>query len=147
MIPLSPFRASWPADYPPAARLLGAAQKAREKAYAPYSGFFVGAAILVRGRTGFFTGCNVENGSYGLSLCAERSAAAAMVAAGEMHPLAVAIAGQDGVPCLPCGACRQFLAEFNPGLLLVLDEGGTPAVVSLAALFPAPFLLDRENGS
>ena len=145
MISLSPFRASWPGDYPPAARLLDAAKMAREKAYAPYSGFSVGAALLVRGRPEFFTGCNVENSSYGLSFCAERSTAVAMVAAGKTHPLAVAIAGQDGVPCLPCGACRQFLAEFNPELLLVLDEGGTPAVVSLAALFPAPFLLNREN--
>jgi len=147
MIPLSPFRASWPGDYPSAARLLGAAQKARGNAYAPYSGFSVGAAIFVRGRAGFFTGCNVENSSYGLSFCAERSAAVAMVAAGETHPLAVAIAGLDGIPCLPCGACRQFLAEFNPELLLVLDEGGIPAVVSLTALFPAPFLLNRENRS
>jgi len=120
------------------------AKKAAKQAYAPYSKFKVGAALVTA--TGkIYSGCNVENSSYGLSFCAERSAAVAMVAAGETHPLAVAIAGQDGVPCLPCGACRQFLAEFNPELLLVLDEGGTPAVVSLAALFPAPFLLNREN--
>ncbi len=142
---LAPFRAPWPENYPPAEELLKAAERARESAYAPYSGFSVGAALLVEGREEFITGCNVENASYGLSLCAERNAAAALVALGGGRSLAVAIAGEPGEPCLPCGACRQFLAEFNPALLVVLSEGNGAAVLSLAALFPAPFLLEKES--
>jgi cytidine deaminase len=141
---LDPFRAPWPEDYPPAGELLRAAEEARAFAYAPYSRFSVGAALLVEGRSGFVTGCNVENASYGLSLCAERNAAGTLAASGGGRPLAVAIVGAEGEPCLPCGACRQFLAEFNPSMLVVLREGAGTAVLSLAALFPAPFLLEKE---
>ena len=141
---LDPFRAPWPEDYPPAGELLRAAEEARAFAYAPYSRFSVGAALLVEGRSGFVTGCNVENASYGLSLCAERNADGTLAAPGGGRHLAVAIAGAEGEPCLPCGACRQFLAEFNPSMLVVLREGAGTAVLSLAALFPAPFLLEKE---
>lgn len=144
---LDPFRSSWPEDYPPAEDLLRAAEEARAMAYAPYSRFSVGAALLVEGRPGFVTGCNVENASYGLSLCAERNAAGTLAASGGGRPLAVAIAGAEGEPCLPCGACRQFLAEFNPSLLVVVREGAGAAVLSLSALFPAPFLLEKEPRS
>ena len=141
---LDPFRAPWPEDSPPAGELLRAAEEARAFAYAPYSRFSVGAALLVEGRSGFVTGCNVENASYGLSLCAERNAAGTLAASGGGRPLAVAIVGAEGEPCLPCGACRQFLAEFNPSMLVVLREGAGTAVLSLAALFPAPVLLEQE---
>ena len=140
------LRAPWPEDYPPAGELLKAAEDVRGRAYAPYSQFCVGAAVLAEGAPEFFTGCNVENGSFSLSMCAERNAAGAMVAAGFKKPLAVAVAGEPGMPCMPCGACRQFLAEFNPSLLVVLREGAEAAVISLAKLFPAPFLFFPEEG-
>ncbi|MGI6253044.1 MAG: cytidine deaminase [Aminivibrio sp.] len=138
---LAPFRAPWPEKYPSPEKLLQAAEEARSRAYAPYSRFSVGAAIYAEGSASFFTGCNIENGSYSLSMCAERNAAGAMIAGGFTKPLAIAVAGRQGEPCLPCGACRQFLAEFNPDLLIVLREGREAAVLSLKFLFPAPFIL------
>lgn len=92
--------------------LVEAAWKVREAAYAPYSNFAVGAALLAAdGRV--FTGCNVENISYGLTNCAERVAIGAAVAAGVREFLAVAVVADTGVPISPCGACRQVLAEFR----------------------------------
>ena len=125
-------------------RLLQAAEQAVHKAYAPYSGFPVGAALYEEGREDFLSGCNVENSSFGLSICAERNAVGAMVVRGGRRPLAIAIAGRPGEPCLPCGACRQFLAEFNPELLIVLESGSEPLILSLADLFPAPFVLKGD---
>jgi cytidine deaminase len=96
-------------------RLFRLARAAMKRAYAPYSHFHVGAAILLEdGRV--FTGCNVENASYGLTICAERNAVFAAVAASARKPeiLAVAVVNHRGVPCSPCGACRQVLAEFGP---------------------------------
>ncbi len=91
--------------------LVSAARAAREKAYAPYSRYQVGAAVqTVEGRV--FTGCNIENASYGLSICAERTAIFAAVAAGAREITAVALVTADGGT--PCGACRQVLAEFLP---------------------------------
>lgn len=134
----------WPPSWPAAAGLLETARRARTFAYAPYSGFPVGAALYEEGREDFLSGCNVENSSFGLSMCAERNAVGAMVVRGGRRPLAIAIAGRQGEPCLPCGACRQFLAEFNPALLLVLENGGESLILSLADLFPAPFVLKGE---
>jgi len=96
-------------------KLFGLARAAMKHAYAPYSDFRVGAAILLRGGR-IFTGCNVENASYGLTICAERNAVFAAVAASARKPeiLAVAVVNHRGVPCSPCGACRQVLAEFGP---------------------------------
>ena len=96
-------------------KLFGVARAAMKHAYAPYSDFRVGAAILL-GDGRVFTGCNVENASYGLTICAERNAVFAAVAASARKPeiLAVAVVNQRGVPCSPCGACRQVLAEFGP---------------------------------
>lgn len=98
--------------------LVETAWAAREKAYAPYSNFKVGAALLCAdGRV--FSGCNVENLSYGLTNCAERVAIGAAVAAGAREFLAVAVVADTGVPISPCGACRQVLAEFGvPRILL-----------------------------
>src|SRR5580658_9766114 len=96
-------------------RLFRLARSAMNHAYAPYSHFHVGAAILL-GDGRVFTGCNVENASYGLTICAERGAVFAAVAASARKPeiVAVAVVNQRGVPCSPCGACRQVLAEFGP---------------------------------
>ncbi len=92
--------------------VLAAREAAREHAYAPYSGFTVGAAVeTADGRR--FTGANVENASYGLTICAERTAVFAAVLAGAKRIAAVAVTGPDGVTTPPCGACRQVLAEFG----------------------------------
>jgi cytidine deaminase len=135
----------WPETWPTRKELLDAARRARARSYSPYSGFPVGAALLVEGMEEPLLACNVENGSYGLSICAERSAAVAMIARGGRRPLAVAIVGEPGEPCLPCGACRQFLAEFNPGMVMVFEKGDGHATTTLADLFPAPFLLEEQK--
>jgi cytidine deaminase len=99
--------------------LLQRARAAMKCAYAPYSNFQVGAAVLLQdGR--IFTGCNVENASYGLTICAERNAIFAAVAASSKKPaiVAVAVVNRRGVPCSPCGACRQVIAEFGPDALV-----------------------------
>jgi len=112
-----------------------------EKAYAPYSGFKVGAAVL-GGSGGIYAGCNVENASYGLTVCAERVAVFNAVSAGEKEIRAVAIANTTGKPAFPCGACRQVLAEFAPSdgkmeIHLVSDEG--IETHTLAELLPHAF--------
>lgn len=130
-----------PASPPEAAdaELLTAAREARERAYAPYSHFFVGAALRARdGR--IFTGCNVENASYSLSNCAERTALFSAVASGARAFEAIAIAGPDGVTTPPCGSCRQALVEFGAELRVVMDAGaGLTQVRSLADLLPLRF--------
>ena len=118
--------------------LVERAQAVRGKAYAPYSGFKVGAALA--GESGrFFTGCNVENASYGLTLCAERSALAAAVAAGELRLTALVVASEGGVS--PCGACRQAIAELAPEIEVVLIDVATGAAseTTLRELLPRPF--------
>ena len=126
-------------------KLLAAAREAASRAYAPYSHFPVGAALEVEdGR--IFTGCNVENASFGLTVCAERAAVFSAVAAGckRFRRLAVT-AGRGSEPAPPCGACRQVLAEFaDPSmecLLGTLDEPGQSRVFKLADLLPHPFTL------
>jgi len=99
--------------------LLRKARAAMKSAYAPYSNFHVGAAILLKdGR--IFTGCNVENASFGLTICAERNAIFAAVAASRKKPeiAAVTVVNQRQVPCSPCGACRQVIAEFGPNAVV-----------------------------
>jgi len=92
--------------------LISAAREAREKAYAPYSGFKVGAALLA-GDGHIYTGCNVENVSYGLSICAERTALVKAVSCGQRVFKAIAVTADTKEYCSPCGACRQALAEFG----------------------------------
>jgi cytidine deaminase len=102
-------------------RLVEAAWQVREQAYAPYSGFQVGAAVLAAdGRV--VVGCNVENISYGLSNCAERVAIASAVASGARDLLAVVVVADTGVPISPCGACRQVMAEFGVKRVLLVNR-------------------------
>lgn len=101
--------------------LIDAAWQARKNAYAPYSNFQVGAALLADdGRV--FHGCNVENISYGLTNCAERVAIGAAVAAGVRKFKAVAVVADTAVPISPCGACRQVLAEFGVPLVILANR-------------------------
>jgi cytidine deaminase len=124
-----------------ASDLMGVADKYRARAYAPYSNFYVGAAILLDGG-GIVGGCNVENASYGVSICAERVAMSAAVAEGKRRPLAVAVSGMPGVFCPPCGTCRQFLSEFNPNLSIVLMNGAEIELFCLDSLLPLSFKLN-----
>lgn len=133
-------------------RLIVAAQRARAGAYAPYSGFSVGASLLTKsGRV--FAGCNVENATFGATLCAERSAVAAMVTAGHKAPVAVAVVSSAPRPIAPCGICRQVLVEFAPDMDLILasvDERGrvtSQDTVRLAALLPRAFRLVHGGGT
>jgi cytidine deaminase len=118
--------------------LVEAARAVREQAYAPYSGFAVGAALLAEGRV--FTGVNVENASYPISVCAERNAVAAMVAAGGRRVDAVAVVTDGAAPTPPCGGCRQCLWEFGPeAVVLAVTLKGERARWPLAELLPHAF--------
>jgi cytidine deaminase len=118
--------------------LVAAARKVRRRAHAPYSDFHVGAAVLAGGR--IFTGVNVENASYPLSVCAERNAVAAAVAAGKTAIEAVAVVAEDADPTPPCGGCRQVLHEFGPQMLVVAEaDNGRRAEWVLSSLLPAAF--------
>ncbi len=126
---------------PDDAALLAAAEAARGAAYAPYSHFHVGAALLCADGT-IERGCNVENASYGATICAERTAVAAAVARGQRRFIAVAVAGPEGIALGPCGVCRQVLSEFSPdGTLRVVTRDGAGGVLAttIGALLPAAF--------
>lgn len=121
--------------------LMAAAHAARQRAYAPFSGYAVGAALLADdGRV--FTGCNVENRSFGLALCAERVAVATAVAAGARRFTALAVVTASEPPAAPCGLCRETLAEFcAPELPIHLGgTGGARRDTTLGRLFPDPFV-------
>lgn len=125
-------------------QLVDAALDVRLRAHAPYSQFLVGAAIRTAAGT-MFRGCNVENASYGLTNCAERTAVFSAVAAGEHEFARLAIASVGGVS--PCGACRQVLAEFAPNLAILLVDADRPeqvAEVSLADLLPGRFVFEKK---
>ena len=100
-------------------RLVDAARAVRAHAYAPYSAYRVGAAIVTRAGH-MYVGCNVENATYGATLCAERSAVAAMVAAGDADPIACAVVTAGPTAGTPCGICRQVLSEFARDMRVVL---------------------------
>jgi cytidine deaminase len=126
--------------------LVAAAQKASERAYAPFSNFFVGAAILTADDK-IYTGCNVENSSYGLTNCAERTAIFTAIAeTGQGRKLdlkAVAVVNRDGVPCAPCGACRQVIFEFGPKAAVIYrDAQGKIAQTMITELLPEGFRLE-----
>ncbi len=124
-------------------RLLEAARSAVQKAYAPYSGFRVGAAILTN-MGNLFTGCNVENSSYGLTICAERTAIVSAVAqegGDNMRIRAVAVVNEKGTYCPPCGACRQVMFEFGRDAIILLQEGDSLKQVHMAELLPGAFQL------
>src|SRR6266705_5579178 len=104
------------------ANLIRAASAVRKQAYAPYSRFAVGAAVQCKSGA-VFIGSNIENISYGLTICAERIAIGSAVAAGEREFVAIAVVADTIEPIVPCGACRQFLAEFSADLIIVSANG------------------------
>lgn len=121
--------------------LVAAATGARERSYSPYSGFKVGSAILME--DGFVSpGCNVENRTFGLTVCAERVALAAAVAGGHGRPRAVAVITDTSPPAVPCGMCREALAEFADGQLpiLLVNPDGERREFTLGELLPHPFV-------
>jgi cytidine deaminase len=126
--------------------LLAAAELARENAYAPYSHYAVGAAVL--GSNGrMYAGCNVENVSYGLSICAERAAIFAAVGAGERQIQALAVVSQGQVAAMPCGSCRQVLHEFATSAdipIVVATTDGAQRFTTLGQLLPEPFMMGTE---
>jgi cytidine deaminase len=120
--------------------LVRVAALARQRAHAPYSKYKVGAAIRTK-RNKVHSGANVENASYGLTVCAERTAAFAAVNAGDTAFDAIAIVIDDERLPTPCGACRQVLAEFSPDMRVILaTAGGKRKVTTLRELLPDPFL-------
>ena len=123
-------------------QLIEVATQAMNSAYAPYSQFRVGAAVLTA--TGIVSGCNVENASYGLSMCAERNAIANAIIASESDKIevrAIAVVNSKNVPCSPCGACRQVIWEFGQNALVIFlgNEGWQTATIK--ELLPEGFSL------
>jgi cytidine deaminase len=127
--------------------LLAFAREAQERSYSPYSGFRVGAAIFANGD--IFSGTNVENAAYGATMCAEQAALGRAVTAGCRDIDAIAVVGDSESPCVPCGTCRQMLAEFNPEMRVIMG-GRTDEVMvmSLDELLPEAFVrgfLDQDE--
>jgi len=118
--------------------LIDAALKAREKAYAPYSCFKVGAAVLGKSGT-IYTGVNVENASYGLTICAERAAIAKAVSEGETELVAIAVVADSAKPAVPCGACRQVMAEFGIEHVIMGNIRGERLSARAGELLPHAF--------
>jgi cytidine deaminase len=127
-------------------QLIEAAKQALQRAYAPYSNFHVGAAVLTdQGQV--FTGCNVENASYGLTICAERSAifTAAHKTHGKLVLRAVAVANRAQLPCSPCGACRQVIAEFGEDVVIIFQGKNGFQESTIADLLPESFRLSGSG--
>jgi cytidine deaminase len=123
--------------------LLGAARQALQRAYARYSNFRVGAAVLTE-QGEIFSGCNVENASYGLTICAERSAIFTAVQSTKAPKLiirAVAVVNGDDVPCSPCGACRQVIFEFGENAIVIFKGQQGYQEMGIADLLPESFRL------
>jgi cytidine deaminase len=128
------------------AELIRLAQEARHMAYAPYSGFKVGACLLAPDQT-VYTGANVENASYGLTVCAERIAVFKAVTAGQKSFSALAVAGSGEDMIIPCGACLQVLREFSADLQLLLTDGqGNCHLYRLEEFLPLAFQLSKGKG-
>jgi cytidine deaminase len=126
-------------------RLIRLALAARNRAYAPYSGFRVGAAVLASSGK-IYSGANVENATFGATICAERSAVSAAVSAGERRLVAVVIATGTTPPSPPCGICRQVLAEFGPGMTVILvNKRGETVETDLTTLLPMNFMLPSST--
>lgn len=122
--------------------LLEKAKESYKYAYAPYSEFFVGACIQYEDGS-IYCGCNVENASYGLSLCAERNALSTAIADGQKgKPIAIAIACKNVEKCFPCGACRQWIYEFNKDAIVILETKNDDSILyNISELFPHGFVL------
>lgn len=120
-------------------KLIKEAEKARKKAYTPYSKFKVGAALLsVDGK--IFTGCNIENASFGLAVCAERVAIFKAISEGSTKFKAIAVIGDTDKPCSPCGACRQVISEFGEGIPLIMANlKGDVKIKKIKELLPEAF--------
>ena len=127
-------------------QLLDQARRAREHAYAPYSRFTVGAAVLTAAGE-IFSGCNIENASLGATICAERVAIFRAVAAGRRDLTALAVIADTPEPVAPCGLCRQVLAEFNPDcLVLMANTAGRIRLANLKELLPLAFRWPEGHG-
>ena len=118
--------------------LMDCAIKARENAYSPYSHFAVGAALLCEDGT-LYEGCNIENASYGLTNCAERTAIFKAVSEGHIKFKALAVVADTEGPCAPCGACRQVMAEFKIPLIIMGNLMGNIKIVTIEELLPFSF--------
>lgn len=126
-------------------RLIKEAVSTRDRAYAPYSGFRVGAAVAAAGGR-VFTGCNVENASYGLTCCAERVALFKAISEGEREFTDIAVVSDSEDFCSPCGACRQVMAEFGGHIKVYMcNNRGEYRVKSVADLLPESFSLDGDK--
>ena len=136
------MRRSLLAELAPAlARLVDAARAVREHAYAPYSGFRVGAAIETEGGR-VFTGANVENASYGATVCAERAAVFGMIAAGQRSVRRVAVYAEGPELSMPCGMCRQVLVEHGRDAEVIVAGPHGTKTTTLAVLMPEPFVFE-----
>mgnify|MGYP003586045701 CR=1 FL=1 len=118
--------------------VLEAALAVRDQAYAPYSRFAVGAAVQAKSGV-IYSGCNVENASYGLTMCAERIALFQAIAAGEREFSLLAVVADTPQPVAPCGACRQVMAEFGVDTIVLANLAGDVSVYRLEELLPAAF--------
>jgi len=127
---------SWAAD------LVEAARAVREKAHAPYSGFRVGAAVRTKAGK-VYVGCNVENASYGGTVCAERNAIAAAVADGEREIVDVAVFTEAASPTMPCGLCRQVILELGADARVIAATPTAHKTTTLRELLPEPFVFPQ----
>lgn len=126
--------------------LIAAAWKAREQAYAPYSGFAVGAAVQTASGQ-IYGGCNIENVSYGLSNCAERTAMFQAIAHGERQLVCIAVCADTPEPVAPCGACRQVMQELGPQMEVILvNQAGAQIVTTAEELLPYSFQKFPQQG-
>lgn len=122
--------------------LIEAAHQAYHYAYVPYSDFPVGAALLTTEQEGsvIIQGCNVENASFGLAICAERSAVVRAISSGYRHFRAIAIAAEKANLCCPCGTCRQFIHEFGEQILVIMaNQEGPPIILTVGEMLPHAF--------